>query len=116
MKLFESERKVMEVLWREGAITAGEISKILALEIGWNRNTTYTIINKCVKKGYISRGEKKFTCTPVFSKEEVKSEELTEIMEKYFDRSPVKLFNTLVKQSNKQEIKKMKKIIKNMDT
>ena len=63
MKLFESERKVMDVLWRDGAITAGEISKILALEIGWNRNTTYTIINKCIAKGYISRGEKKFICT-----------------------------------------------------
>lgn len=115
MKLFESERKVMDVLWRDGAITAGEISKILALEIGWNRNTTYTIINKCIAKGYISRGEKKFICTPILSKEEIRNEELTEIMEKYFDNSPVKLFSSLIKTSNKQEIKKMKKIIKNMD-
>ena len=115
MKLFESERKVMEVLWREGALTAGEISKILALEIGWNRNTTYTIINKCISKGYISRGEKKFICTPILSREDTQSEELTEIMEKYFDNSPVKLFGALIKTSNKQEIKKMKKIIKNMD-
>lgn len=115
MKLFESERKVMEVLWREGAITAGEISKILALEIGWNRNTTYTIINKCIAKGYISRGEKKFLCTPLISREDVKKEELSEIMEKYFDGSTVKLFSALAEISNKQEIKKMKKIIKNMD-
>ena len=28
MNLFESERKVMDVLWREGSITAGEIAKI----------------------------------------------------------------------------------------
>ena len=27
MNLFESERKVMDVLWREGSITAGEIAK-----------------------------------------------------------------------------------------
>ena len=56
MNLFESERKVMDVLWREGSITAGEIAKILNIDIGWNRNTTYTVINKCIKKGYISRG------------------------------------------------------------
>ena len=40
MNLFESERKVMDVLWREGSITAGEIAKILNIDIGWNRNTT----------------------------------------------------------------------------
>ena len=28
MKLFDSELKVMEVLWKEGNITAGQISKI----------------------------------------------------------------------------------------
>ena len=54
MNLFESERKVMDVLWREGSITAGKIAKILNIDIGWNRNTTYTVINKCIKKGYIA--------------------------------------------------------------
>ena len=41
MKLFESERKVMEVLWREGEIPAKRVSEILGEEIGWNKNTTY---------------------------------------------------------------------------
>ena len=49
-KLFDSELKVMEVLWREGSMTAGNIAAILAEEIGWNRNTTYTVIKKCVEK------------------------------------------------------------------
>lgn len=114
MKLFESERRVMEVFWREGSISAGEAAKILHLEIGWNRNTTYTVINKCIKKGYISRSEKKFICTPVISRDDVKKEELAEIMEKYFDNSPVKLFSALALMADKQELKKMKKIIKNM--
>ena len=33
MNLFESERKVMDVLWREGSITAGEIAKILNIDM-----------------------------------------------------------------------------------
>ena len=106
MNLFESERKVMDVLWREGSITAGEIAKILNIDIGWNRNTTYTVINKCIKKG-------KFLCTPVITKDEVKNDELKELMEKYFDNSPVKLFTSVVNLADKQELKKMKKIIKN---
>ena len=46
IKLFDSELKVMEVLWREGDLTAGQIAGILKEEIGWNRNTTYTVIKK----------------------------------------------------------------------
>lgn len=114
MKLFESERKVMEVLWREGSITAGEAAKILSIDAGWNRNTTYTVISKCIKKGYISRGEKKFLCTPTLSKEEVQNEELSDILKYYFDNSPVQLFSVLAEKADKQELKKMKKIIKNM--
>ena len=50
IKLFDSELKVMEVLWKEGDLPAGQIAKILKEEIGWNRNTTYTVIKKCVEK------------------------------------------------------------------
>ena len=48
-KLFDSELKVMEQLWREGDLTAGALAKILADETGWNRNTTYTVIKKLEK-------------------------------------------------------------------
>ena len=38
---------------------------------------------------------------------------LEELMKKYFDNSPVKLFTSVVNLADKQELKKMKKIIKN---
>ena len=34
IKLFDSELKVMEVLWREGDLPAGQLAKILKEEIG----------------------------------------------------------------------------------
>ncbi len=111
--LYESERKVMETLWREGELTAGEIAKILALDTGWNRNTTYTVINKCIKKGYITRGEKNFICRAVLTRKQAVRDVLEEISEKYFDGSKVKIFNTLIDLSEKQDVKKMKKILKN---
>ena len=46
MNLFESERKVMDVLWREGSITAGEIAKILNIDIGWNRKRVIYRVEK----------------------------------------------------------------------
>ena len=52
-KLYDSELKVMEVLWKEGDDSAKHISEILNAEIGWNKNTTYTVIKNCVAKGAI---------------------------------------------------------------
>ena len=40
MKLFDSEWKVMEVLWRENDLTAKEISLRRAESSGLNKNTT----------------------------------------------------------------------------
>ena len=57
MKLFDSEWKVMEVLWKKNDRTAKEISLRLADTIGWNKNTTYTVIKKCIEKGAIEGAE-----------------------------------------------------------
>ena len=58
MKLFDSELKVMEVLWEheENAaetsekVSARQIVDVLSQRIGWNKNTTYTVIKKCIEK------------------------------------------------------------------
>ena len=60
IKLFDSELKVMCVLWNEGDTTAKHISDVLKKEIGWNMNTTYTLIKRCIKKGAIERSEPNF--------------------------------------------------------
>ena len=53
-KLFESESKVMEIIWDRGPVSAKEISLIAADTIGWNKNTTYTVIKKLEAKGFIT--------------------------------------------------------------
>lgn len=57
IKLFDSELKVMDVIWREGDTPAKEIARQLTNELGWNVNTTYTLIKRCMKKGAIERSE-----------------------------------------------------------
>ena len=75
VKLFDSELKVMDVLWKEGEMTAKQISDLLKKEIGWNMNTTYTVIKKCISKGAIERSEPNFMCRALVSKEEVQQAE-----------------------------------------
>ena len=55
LKLFDSELKVMGVLWREGEATAKRVASVLAEEVGWNRNTTYTLLKRCIQKGAVER-------------------------------------------------------------
>ena len=96
VKLFDSELKVMDVLWREGDTTAKEISNILRDTIGWNMNTTYTVIKKCVAKGAIQRTEPNFLCHALVSKEEIRAAEAGALVDKLFDGSPEVLFATLL--------------------
>ena len=59
-KLFDSEAKVMEIIWNRGPLSAKEISLIAADSIGWNKNTTYTVIKKLESKGFIKRTDTGF--------------------------------------------------------
>lgn len=92
MKLFDSELRVMEVLWKAGTTTAKRISDILKDEIGWNMNTTYTVIKKCVKKGAIERIEPHYQCRALVTKEEVQLAETDELIGKLYDGAADKLF------------------------
>lgn len=96
IKLYDSELKVMEVLWSQGDKTAREIAALLRAETGWNVNTTYTVIKKCVAKGAVRRSEPGFLCRALVSKSEVQAAEAEELLGKLFDGSPDLLFASLL--------------------
>ena len=95
-KLFDSEAKVMEILWERGPLSAKEISLIAAESIGWNKNTTYTIIKKLEAKGFIRRDEPGFVCTPLVSQEQVQKTEAESLLKKFFGGSRKALFSALL--------------------
>lgn len=117
IKLFDSELKVMKVLWKQGDCTAKHISNVLNEEIGWNMNTTYTLIKRCIKKGAIERSEPNFMCHALIAKEEVQVAETKELIEKMFDGSIDKMFAALIgnQQLSEKQIQKLKDLIKNLE-
>lgn len=117
IKLFDSELKVMDVLWREGDVTAKYISEILNSEVGWNVNTTYTLIKRCIKKGAIERSEPNFMCHALIPKEQVQEQETTELINKVFDGSADLLFASLLSRKNLsiEEIEKLRKIVNDLE-
>lgn len=113
IKLFDSELKVMDVLWREGDTTAKHISDVLKENTGWNMNTTYTLIKRCIKKGAIKRSEPNFMCHALIPKEEVQEAETNELINKIYDGSADKLFTALLgrKKLTAEQIDKLKQIV-----
>lgn len=112
-KLFDSELKVMGILWDEGDVPAKYIADQLTKELGWNKNTTYTLIKRCIKKGAIERTEPNFMCHALIPKEEVQEAETNELINKVYDGSADKLFAALLgrKKLSAEQIEKLKQIV-----
>lgn len=116
-RLQDSELRVMNVLWREGEATAKHVAEVLGAEIGWNVNTTYTLIKRCIEKGAIARSEPNFLCRPLVQKEEVQRAEADALLGKLFDGSADKLFAALLngRRLSKDEIDRLRSMIDELE-
>ena len=102
-KLFESEAKVMEIIWEKSPISAKEISLIATETIGWNKNTTYTVIKKLEAKGFIRREDPGFICTPLVSQNQMQKVEAASLVKKVFGGSRKALFSALLEDEPLEE-------------
>ena len=112
-KLYDSELKVMNVLWNAGDVPAKYIADLLNKELGWNKNTTYTLIKRCMKKGAIERTEPNFMCHALIAKEKVQEAETDELIDKVYDGSADKLFAALLgrKKLSREQIERLRRIV-----
>ena len=113
MKLFDSELRLMELIWGEDGITAKELSLRAAEAIGWNKNTTYTVMKKLESKGFIKRTDPGFICTPLVSQEEMQKKEAVSLLNKVFGGSRKALFSALLEDEDLSdtEIKELRDLI-----
>ena len=113
MKLFDSEWKVMEVLWQQNDQTSKAVSLHLAQSAGWNKNTTYTVIKKCIDKGAIERREPNFVCHALISKQQAQTEEAQSLVDKVFGGSAELLFASLLsdRSLSKDELDRLKALV-----
>ena len=97
MKLFDSEWKVMEVLWQENDRTAKEISLALA--------------------GAIERREPGFVCHAQITKQQAQKEEAETLVEKVFDGSAELLFASILsdRSLSKDELARLKALVEAME-
>ena len=115
-KVFDSELKVMETLWKEGDLTAGQLAKTLKEQTGWNRNTTYTVIKKLIGKGAIERYGSDFACKALITKEQVQRYEVNELIGKLFDGSAEMFLSAFLcdKKLSENEIGRLKQLVESL--
>ena len=112
-KLFDSEMKIMKILWKKSPISAKEISLIAADSLGWNKNTTYTVLKKLEAKGFIRREDPGFYCTPLVSQSQMQKSEASSLLEKLFGGSRKALFSALLEDEplSDEELRDLRKLI-----
>ena len=113
IKLFEGEIKLMELLWEHEGESAKQLSLLAAERIGWNKNTTYTVIKKLIDKGAIKRTEPGFLCNSLIGREEAGREEAKEVLRSFFGGSVKALFSSFMSDGtlSEQEAGELRKLI-----
>ena len=87
IRLHEGELNVMELLWSNKELAAKDIAKIIKEYIGWEKNTTYTVIKRLIEKGAITREDPGFICRANVSKKKVQEIETKALLNKLYNGS-----------------------------
>ena len=91
-KIQDSELRLMEYIWDAGEISAKHLARIAAESIGWNKNTTYTLIGRLIDKGAVERREPGFVCVPLVPRSQVQHGKARELVDRMFGGSVKTLF------------------------
>ena len=94
--LSDSERRIMEQLWKDGDCPARRLADVMEQKYGWNVNATYTLIKRCIHKGALERREPGFVCHALVSWDSVRQAETEKLLDRVFDGSVDLLFSALV--------------------
>ncbi len=113
IRLFDSELRLMELLWEHEPVSARELSLLAGERIGWNKNTTYTVLKKLVAKEAVRRQEPGFICTPLIRRDEVRLAETQSLIRKFYGGSKKALFAAFLENEelSPEEIEELRKMI-----
>ena len=87
LRLHESELNIMELLWSNKELAAKDISKIIKEYIGWEKNTTYTVIKRLIDKGAVQRTDPGFICSALVSQRSVREIETKRLLNQFYNGS-----------------------------
>jgi predicted transcriptional regulator len=113
LRLHEGELNIMELLWSNKILAAKDIAKIIKEYIGWEKNTTYTVIKRLIDKGAIIREDPGFLCKAAVSKKTIQSIETKALINKMYNGSLTNFFVDYLKNQDlsKVELLELERIL-----
>ncbi len=117
VNLFESELRVMELLWQKSPQSAKELAEQLNGLYGWSKTTSYTVIKKCVDKGAAARSESGYLCRPLISREEAQNFQADELIQRMYDGNADQLVVALArrKRISRESLEKIRELLEGQD-
>ena len=100
-KIHEEEYRFCLILWEHEPISAADLARLCADELGWKRTTTYTVIKRLGERGVLVN--EKGTVTSLVSKDDAQSYEIDELVEKKFEGSLPAFLAAFTKRQNVSE-------------
>lgn len=110
-RLSAAEMELLEMLWREGAVTLSQAHRSLALPIGYT--TVQTRLNRLVRKGLVRRGDARpARYEPAVSREDICAQDLNLLVQRV-SGGVVPLVAHLVRERSLSatEVKELKRLI-----
>ena len=116
MKFYDSELKVMDLLWKKGELSAKQIADALNQSIGWNKNTSYTVIKKLVDKGAVSRSDPGFLCTALITRADAQRRETRGLIDRMYGGRADRLVASLLegRALDKAEIERLRQMVEEL--
>ena len=85
LMLFESEYKLMDIIWDNEPVRSGELVKMCEKAFDWKKSTTYTVLSKLAAKGIASNVDS--VVTSVIPREKIREAESEELVKRSFGGS-----------------------------
>lgn len=113
IRIHEGELNVMELLWSNNSLAAKDIARIIKEYIGWEKNTTYTVIKRLIDKGAVTREDPGFICRANVSKKEIQIIETKVLLDKLYNGSITEFITSYLSEQNlsDKDIAELKRIV-----
>jgi predicted transcriptional regulator len=114
-QLTEGELRLMNVLWKKGSATVGEVVEALKQDPPLAYSTVLTTLRILEKKGYLRHNKegRAFIYEPVVDRQQASRGAIHHLLSRFFDNSPELLVSNLLRDErmNRREINRLKKLI-----
>ena len=116
MRLSDAEWKIADCLWKNNSMTITELTKELAPNTGWTKNTVITLLKRMTEKGavtYVQEDRAKRFC-PAIDKTEAEMEETTSFLDKVYKGNVGLLISNLIgsDQLTGEQLEELRNIIR----